>query len=94
MLQGEEFFGICWFYFSPELLINPERRRIWLQQRMKLLRRSRNLKQLLHLTSRGQSHCLRDLECSLFRYFYVDDLSGFGKDLRLFNRDQITKIDV
>lgn len=77
-------------YFSPEMLINPEGRKIWLYQIIKLLRRG-NLKQLLCLTSTGKSHCYGDPEWPLFRYLCVDALSGFGKVSRLFNKNQITK---
>lgn len=78
-------------YFSPEALINPEGRKIWLYQIIKLSRRRGNLNQLLCLTSTGKSHCYGDPEWPLLRYLCVDALSGFGKVSRLFNKYQITK---
>lgn len=73
--------------------MNPEGNRIWLFQRMKLLRRRGILKQLLHLTI-GKSHCYRDLVRPHFRDIWRDGLRGFGKASRPFNRDQITKTEV
>lgn len=48
------------FSFPHEAIKNPEGNRIWLYQRMELLRRKGILKELLHLTV-GKSHCYRDL---------------------------------
>lgn len=93
MLWGEESFGLFFFTWSTNRLKRKENLALPENEIIKK-REFETAEQLLRLTSIGKSHCCRDLEWPLFRYLSMDALSGFGKAYRLFNRDQITKIDV